>query len=36
MLVRLIREAGFAPVERDTFYGVVEQLAARGAARSVA
>jgi aminodeoxyfutalosine synthase len=25
MLVRLIREAGFLPVERDTFYGVVEE-----------
>jgi aminodeoxyfutalosine synthase len=26
MLVRLIREAGFVPVERDTYYGVVEEL----------
>ena len=27
MLVRMIREAGFSPVERDTYYGVVEELA---------
>jgi aminodeoxyfutalosine synthase len=26
MLVRLIREAGFVPVERDTYYRVVEEL----------
>ena len=25
-LVRMIREAGFLPVERDTYYGVVEEL----------
>ena len=28
-LVRLIREAGRVPVERDTLYGVVEELPAR-------
>jgi aminodeoxyfutalosine synthase len=27
-LVRLIREAGRVPVERDTLYGVVEELPA--------
>jgi aminodeoxyfutalosine synthase len=26
LLIRLIREAGFAPVERDTYYGVIEEL----------
>jgi aminodeoxyfutalosine synthase len=26
MLIRLIQEAGFMPVERDTYYGVVEEL----------
>jgi aminodeoxyfutalosine synthase len=26
MLIRLIREAGFTPIERDTYYGVVEEL----------
>jgi aminodeoxyfutalosine synthase len=26
MLIRLIQEAGFTPVERDTYYGVVEEL----------
>jgi len=25
-LVRLIREAGFTPIERDTYYGIVEEL----------